>query len=504
MAYTKLWPIIGSLSSSGMIVSKVIKYDKNEAKTVKEDTNIKTSKTFSGGEISNVINYTSNSVKTGEKKYVTTINCTEEKCIDEMLMTKRRYDEKGRRIMYHGVQSFKPGEIDRNSPELAHQLGIKLAKELWGSRFEVVVTTHLDREHIHNHFAINSVSFIDGKKLDWDKEYKKMREVSDRLCKEHALSIIKESECSGHIHRGAMRAEAEGRYTIESIVKEDIDTCIKCSKNLDDWLSLMKGKGYRIDSSGKYLKIFPYRHSKCIRVDRRFLAKYGMDYSLSGIAEMITDNLLDGGYEKPEDDMFSIPEEEESVGYIIEPAEDDEDYYDDFEYENMIKPFKEFGYKMPRQVSGYQRIYNRYLILLGVHPARSVRRNARTHYLLREDLLKLDRYIAENNLLISRNITNAETLSSTKNIEKTRLLEMETARKKIRNKIRRTEKTELPDLLEKLSDMNREIKELRKTVYYLNDIEKSIPEMEEKVERVRNLQRETAISYGEIKLEIKR
>ena len=504
MAYTKLWPIIGSLNSSGMIVSKVIKYDKNEAKTVKADTNIKTSKTFSGGEISNVINYTSNSVKTGEKKYVTTINCTEEKCIDEMLMTKRRYDEKGRRIMYHGVQSFKPGEIDRNSPELAHQLGIKLAKELWGSRFEVVVTTHLDREHIHNHFAINSVSFIDGKKLDWDKEYKKMREVSDRLCREHALSIIRENEFSGHVHRGAMRAESEGKYTIESIVKEDIDTCIKCSQNLDEWFALMKGKGYRIDSSGKYLKVFPYRHSKCIRVDRRFLAKYGKDYSLSGIAEMIADNILDGRYEKPEKDMFRIPEEVESVGYIIEPAEDDEDYYDDFEYENMIKPFKEFGYKMPRQVSGYQRIYNRYLILLGVHPARSVRRNARTHYLLREDLLKLDRYIAENNLLISRNITNAETLSSTKNIEKTRLLEMETARKKIRNKIRRTEKTELPDLLEKLSDMNREIKELRKTVYYLNDIEKSIPEMEEKIERVRNLQRETAISYGEIKLEIKR
>lgn len=502
MAYTKLWPITGSLSSSGMIVSKVIKYDKNEAKTVKADTNIKTSKTFSGGEISNVINYTSNSVKTGEKKYVTTINCTEEKCIDEMLMTKRRYDEKGRRIMYHGVQSFKPGEIDRNSPELAHQLGIKLAKELWGSRFEVVVTTHLDREHIHNHFAINSVSFIDGKKLDWDKEYRKMREVSDRLCRENALSIISENEFSGHVHRGAMRAESEGRYTIESIVKEDIDTCIKCSKNLDEWFALMKGKGYRIDPSGKYLKVFPYRHSKCIRVDRRFLAKYGKDYSLSGIAEMIADNILDGGYEKPEEDMLRIPEEVESVGYIIEPAEDDEDYHD-FEYENMIRPFKEFGYKMPRQVSGYQRIYNRYLILLGVHPARSVRRNARTHYLLREDLLKLDRYIAENNLLISRNITNAATLSSTKNIEKTRLSEVETARKKIRNKIRRAEKTELPEMLEKLADMNREIKDIRRTVYYLNDIEKSIQEMKEKVEKARDIQRETDRSYGNVRLERK-
>lgn len=485
MAYTKLWPIIGSLSSSGMIVSKVIKYDKNEAKTVKADTNIKTSKTFSGGEISNVINYTSNSVKTGEKKYVTTINCTEEKCIDEMLLTKRRYDEKGRRIMYHGVQSFKPGEIDRNSPELAHQLGIKLAKELWGSRFEVVVTTHLDREHIHNHFAINSVSFIDGKKLDWDKEYKKMREVSDRLCREHALSIISENEFSGHVHRGAMRAESEGRYTIESIVKEDIDTCIKCSKNLDEWFALMKGKGYRIDPSGKYLKVFPYKHSKCIRVDRRFLAKYGKDYSLSGIAEMIADNILDGGYEKPEEDMLRIPEEVESVGYIIEPIEvtDNEDDYG-YEYENMLKPFKEFGYRLPRTVSGYQRVYNRYLILLGVHPARSVRRNARTHYLLREDLLKLDKYIAENNLLISRDITDADTLGEVRKNEVKKLNELSYARNKVRNKIRRAKEDERPELYEMLAEMNIEIKQQRKTVYYLKDIENSIPQMEQKISHV--------------------
>ena len=146
MAYTKLWPIKGNLSSSGMVVSRVINYDKNEEKTVK--------KIFSGGEISSVINYTFNADKTGERKYITTINCMEATCIDEMLLTKKRYGETGNRIMYHGVQSFKPGEIDKNNPELAHQLGVKLAKELWGDRFEVVVTTHLDREHIHNHFVL--------------------------------------------------------------------------------------------------------------------------------------------------------------------------------------------------------------------------------------------------------------------------------------------------------------------------------------------------------------
>ena len=503
MAYTKLWPIRGSMTSSGMIVSKVITYDKNEEKTVKKDEShnngsipvgkISINKTFSGGEISNVINYTSNSDKTGERKYITTINCTEENCIEEMLLTKRRFGENGNRIMYHGVQSFKPGEIDKNNPELAHQLGVKLAKELWGGRFEVVITTHLDREHIHNHFAINSVSFIDGKKFIWDDEYKRMRETSDRLCREHRLSIIEGCELGGHMHRGAMRAESEGRYTIESIVKEDIDLCIRCSKTLDDWYELMKQKGYRIDSSGKYLKVYPYRHSKCIRVDRRFLAKYGQDYSLSGIAEMIADNVASGGYIEPADDMFSIPEEILETGYMIVPEDlytvDDRnmDEWDDSGYSEdacYFKQFNEYGFKMPRKVQGIQRVYNRYLILLGVHPARSVRRNARTHYLLREDLLKLDKYLAENNLLISKDIKDMDTLSDVRKIEIKKLDELSSVRNKVRNKIRRAKEDDRPELYEKLAEMNREIKEQRKTVYYLKDIENSIPQMEKKISHV--------------------
>lgn len=520
MAYTKLWPIRGSMTSSGMVVSKVIKYDKNEEKTVKKDEfqnsgnvpdgNISINKTFSGGEISNVINYTSNSVKTGEKKYITTINCTEENCIDEMLLTKRRFGETGNRIMYHGVQSFKPGEIDKNNPELAHQLGVKLAKELWGGRFEVVITTHLDREHIHNHFAINSVSFIDGKKFIWDDEYIRMRETSDRLCKEHKLSIIEGSELGGHIHRGAMRAESEGRYTIESIVKEDIDLCIRCSKTLDDWYELMRQKGYRIDCSGKYLKVYPYGHSKCIRVDRRFLAKYGLDYSLSGIAEMIADNIASGGYIKPADDMFSISEEILETGYIVDSESlytadehvmdkwDENGYSEDAFY---FKPFNEYGFKMPRKVKGIQRVYNRYLILLGVHPARSIRRNARTHYLLREDLLKLDKYLAENNLLISKDITDMDTLSNVRNDEIKKLDELNYERNKLRNKIRRAKEEDRPELYEKLAELNGEIKKQRKIVFYLKDIEKSIPIIDKKIIQAEQLSKANDRDKGEFKSE---
>ena len=228
MAYTKLKPVKGSIGNGLIAVSKVIKYDMNEKKTTQDSPKESEEQYFSSS-ISNIINYTSDEDKIGEQRFISTINCTEEGCINEMILTKQHFGERGNRVMYHGVQSFKPGEI---TPEAAHKMGVMLANELWGDRFEVVVTTHLDREHIHNHFAINSVSFVDGRKFVWDTEYKNMQQVSDRLCREYGLTIIEKDKDSGHTHRGAMRAESEGRYTLESIVKEDIDVFGKSNKKI--------------------------------------------------------------------------------------------------------------------------------------------------------------------------------------------------------------------------------------------------------------------------------
>ena len=92
-------------------------------------------------------------------------------------------------IAWHGYQSFKPGEV---TPELCHQIGVQTAKELWGDDFQIIVTTHLDREHLHNHFCLNSVGFRDGRKYNYSKsERRRMMEVSDRICLEHGLSVIR-------------------------------------------------------------------------------------------------------------------------------------------------------------------------------------------------------------------------------------------------------------------------------------------------------------------------
>ena len=94
----------------------------------------------------------------------------------------------GGRVCFHGYQSFQADEV---TAEIAHQIGVKLAQELWGDRFEVVVATHCNTGHYHNHFVLNSVSFADGLKFDnTPADYARMREVSDRLCREYAISVI--------------------------------------------------------------------------------------------------------------------------------------------------------------------------------------------------------------------------------------------------------------------------------------------------------------------------
>lgn len=137
----------------------------------------------------NVFSYVRNPEKTDNGEYVSAVNCLKETALEQMILTKKQYQKSGRYIAWHGYQSFKPNEV---TPEQCHEIGLKLAKEMWGDKYQIIVTTHLDKEHLHNHFCFNSVSFVDGRKYDYSKsEQKRLRNVSDRLCREYGLSVIK-------------------------------------------------------------------------------------------------------------------------------------------------------------------------------------------------------------------------------------------------------------------------------------------------------------------------
>ena len=183
MATTKIWDIKGR-------VDTLINYAANPEKTEGQR--------FSEKQIQalhDVMDYAYDDYKTERSLYVSGVNTTPDTAKHKMHQTKLRYGKMDGIVAFHAIQSFKPGEV---TPEIAHEIGIKLAKEMWGDRFEVVIATHLNKEHLHNHFVINSVSFADGKKYyDNTANYNKMKRISDRLCEEYNLSVIRNPKSPG-------------------------------------------------------------------------------------------------------------------------------------------------------------------------------------------------------------------------------------------------------------------------------------------------------------------
>ncbi len=239
MAVTKIWDIRGR-------IDKLINYVVNPEKTV----DLEYSAAYHS--IENVIEYDADSMKTEEHLYVTGINCDENNAVQEFMNVKRKWQRLGGIVAYHGYQSFAGNEVDAQT---AHDIGVELATRLWGERFQVVVTTHCNTGHYHNHFALNSISYIDGKRYYDNKEtYRLMREESDRLCKEYGLSVIDHPKDKG-MNYSEWRAEQEGVPTLRSSIRSAIDLAIKGSTNKAQFLSAMDEMGFIIDKSGKHAKI---------------------------------------------------------------------------------------------------------------------------------------------------------------------------------------------------------------------------------------------------------
>ena len=137
-----------------------------------------------------LISYVANAMKTEEHTLISCFGCELETAAKQMLETKARWGKEGGIGMFHGIQSFDPGEV---SPEEAHEIGAQFVQEHF-TGYEVVLATHIDKDHIHNHMAVNSVNALTGKKYHSTAEsyYVQVRGTSDRLCREHGLSVINE------------------------------------------------------------------------------------------------------------------------------------------------------------------------------------------------------------------------------------------------------------------------------------------------------------------------
>ena len=267
MAVTAIWPIRGRLD-------RAIAYIKDQEKTYNPaweqgDFPALSSlmqcamKQAAAQGMGNTINYVTDGEKTDYQYYVSGIRCDPQSAREAMALTKRRFQKEGGIVLFHGYQSFKPGEV---TPEQAHEIGVELANRLWGDRFEVVIATHLNTGVLHNHFILNSVSCVDGKRFYANKAtYAQMRRVSDDLCRLRGLSVIAQENGRSQ-HYGQWIAEQAGAPTWRSAIRADVDRAIAQSMTWNAFLSHLERQGYGIKTGVKHTAVRPPGKERFVRL----------------------------------------------------------------------------------------------------------------------------------------------------------------------------------------------------------------------------------------------
>ena len=274
MATTKIWKVQKRLD-------KVINYATNEDKTKNNYSEYGMDEFDS---IRQVMTYATNPDKTEKQFYTTGINCEVKDAVKQMQFVKTLYGKENGILAFHAYQSFNEGEV---TPEIAHEIGVKLANEMWGDRFQVVVSTHLNTGHLHNHFVINSVSFKDGKKYYSNlTNTALLRKTSDEICEEYGLSVLKEKTCKSGINFENFYKKSMRDSCYYKFAKEDIDYAIKHSYTLKQFQQTLVLMGYNYYYRADKLSVKREPYKRNIRVERAF----GEEYSLENIKKRILEN----------------------------------------------------------------------------------------------------------------------------------------------------------------------------------------------------------------------
>ena len=274
MAVTAIWSIKGG-------VDKVIRYTVNSDKT--RNCDLKEAEQYHS--IGNVIEYTADALKTEKQYYVSGVNCDSEPDVArrQFIKTKQLWHKEGGIACFHAYQSFAKGEVE---PHEAHAIGVELARRLWGDRFEVLVSTHLNTDAFHNHFVLNAVSFADGLRYyDQKATYAKIRAVSDDICREYGLSVIKGPRRGRSRNIWEIKAECGDRYTVRGQIRRDIDNAIEQNISWKYFSRTLESLGYVIERRGKYMRVRPDNSTKFFRLD-----KLGQGYTEQDIIDRLDEN----------------------------------------------------------------------------------------------------------------------------------------------------------------------------------------------------------------------
>lgn len=298
-------------------------------------------------------------------------HCACDKAYAQMLETKRQFKKTDKVQGYHLIQSFLPGEI---TPERAHQIGREFIERCFASDYEVLISTHTDRSHIHNHIIVNAVSYADGHKyLSTPATFYALRGISDDICRENGLSVLQSPRAKSTRHYAEWRAEQEKRPTIRSLIREDIDVILSQARTLDEFWGLLRTRGYeiRLNEKRKYVSI---RHPNGKRFIR--LKSLGEDYTPRQLAVRIAAQ------------RGNIVNNLERVKQQRQQLHQRKKY--------QVRPHTRAP-KQRKKLKGFRAVYFRYLYLLGKVRRRKAPRVVRGQLL--EELKKLERYTRQYDFL---------------------------------------------------------------------------------------------------------
>ena len=431
MAVTSLWAVRGNLGG-------VLDYAANPEKT----------------DLTNLLRYATQQRKTTVqeegtpvRQLVTGIHCAPATARQEMQAVKKRFGKEKGVIAYHGYQSFAPGEC---TPELAHEIGVKLARQLWGNRYQVLVATHLDREnHLHSHFVINTVSFVDGKKFYRSgRDYRAMREASDALCREYGLSVIENPQPGKTKHYAEHQAEQNGKPTWRSLIKRDVDAALRQSMTERQFFHALHQMGYEV-TAGADISVRSQGKERFFRLGRNL----GESYTPAGIRCRLLEQ--------------SRPERE----YHPQPRK--------VKFHGQVKP--------ARKATGFRALYYHYCYLLGIFPRNKRRLPRRVPPALREELLRGERFSQEVRLLSQYKIDTMERLEAYQGKVEDNLKGLLSQRDVLYHEFRTVAVQSDPErkdrVKQEISTLTGQIKQLRREVALCEDIAQRSEKMRENLEQ---------------------
>ena len=431
MAITKIWAVKDDLN-------RVLNYIKNENKTKEE---------MSDG-LKEVLTYTTQGYKTNEKEYITGINCDPKTALSQMMNTKLSYNKIDGRLAFHAVQSFKPGEL---TPDECHKLGIKLAKQMWGNRFEVVVSTHLDKKHLHNHFVVNSVSWVDGKKYDNKKaDIDHFREINDAICKEHGLNVI-DKPSGKAMNYGEWNAEKNDGIYFRKIIRYDVDSVLSYARDPDQFVEGLEAMGYEVDLSKTHWTL---KHPQAKRPMRFYKLSKDGRYNKEHVLNQLNTSLLNPM--RPVSDFIVSKE------YIPDPN----------------KP----------KAKGIKAMYIKYCFMLGIYR----KPGSKQTYIspeIRKDLIYLEKITEQNTFVGKHNIETMDDVLVFQNNMNELVDTWMNQRRSIYNKIKRCRNSDLKQQLENDKDtLTTKIAHGKKELRICKDIIAKVPDIEEKIKQVNELE----------------